>query len=66
MAQTVPRESLDETADKLVTTNPDGTYIVLVPAEGDRVVTVPEQGTAKVIAMAAAAQKRPAAIDPTA
>jgi hypothetical protein len=66
MAQTAPRESLDAAAEKLITTNPDGTYSVRIPAEGDRVVTVPEQGNARVIAMAAAAQKRLAAIDSTA
>lgn len=64
MAQSVPRESLDAAADKLVTTNQDGTYSVRIPAEDDRVVTVPEKGNARVIAMAAAAQKRLTALDP--
>lgn len=63
MAQTIPRESLDEAADKLVTVNPDGTYSVTIPAEGNRIVTVPEKGNARVIAMAAAAQQRLAALD---
>lgn len=62
MAQTAERESLDEAAGKLMTTNQDGTYSVRIPAEGDRVVTVPEEGNARVIAMAAAAQMRLAAL----
>lgn len=63
MAQSFPRESLDAAADKLVTTNPDGTCSVRIPAEGNRIVTVPEQGNARVITMAAAAQQRLAALD---
>lgn len=63
MAQTAQRESLDEAARRLITANADGTYSVRVPAEDDRIVTVPEEGNARVIAMAAAAQTRLAALD---
>ncbi|MFW6186602.1 MAG: hypothetical protein ACOC84_01180 [Actinomycetota bacterium] len=34
--------------------NPDGTYSIRIPSEGGRVITVPEQGNARIIAKAEA------------
>lgn len=64
MTETVrrPRESLDEAAAKLLTTNADGSYSIRIPYEKDRVITVTDKSKARVIAMAAAARERAAAL----
>lgn len=56
MARTTRKrpESLDESARELMSENPDGTYSIRIPSEGGRVITVPEQGNARIIAKAEA------------
>jgi hypothetical protein len=63
MTQIAPkrRESLAEAAHELMTENDDGTYSIRIPYEDDRVVTVPDEANARVIARAAAARMRIAA-----
>lgn len=55
-------ESLDGAAAELLTENADGTYSVRIPSEGDRVVTVPEPGNARIIAKAEALRLKLAAL----
>lgn len=65
MSQTVHREPLVEAARRLLTENPDGTFSIRIPYEGDRVVTVPQESNAWVIAKAAAAKMRLDALEST-
>lgn len=55
-------ESLDEAAGELLTENADGTYSIRIPSEGDRVITVPEPGNARIIAKAEALRVKLAAL----
>lgn len=66
MSQTAQREPLVEAARRLLTENADGTYSIRIPYEDDRVITVPEEGNAWVIAKAAAAKMRLSALGPAA
>lgn len=56
MAQKIPRYKvgLDHAFEELATPNPDGTYSVRIPSEGDRVIVVPTESRAKVVAEAEA------------
>ncbi|MCJ8503782.1 hypothetical protein MRU69_02735 [Kocuria flava] len=56
MAQKTPRYKvgLDHAFEELATPNPDGTYSVRIPSEGDRVIVVPTESRAKVVAEAEA------------
>lgn len=56
------RQSLAEDARELMTENEDGTYSIRLPYDDDRIVTVPDEGNARVIARAAAARMRIAAL----
>lgn len=58
MAHHPGREPLDVAAARLLTENPNGTFSIRIPCEGNRIVTVPEQGNAWVIAKASAAHLR--------
>ncbi|GGG62758.1 hypothetical protein GCM10011374_27520 [Kocuria dechangensis] len=58
MAHHPGREPLDVAAARLLTENPNGTFSIRIPCEGNRIVTVSEKGNARIIAMAAAAHLR--------
>lgn len=62
VSQTVHREPLAEAARRLLSRNDDGTFSIRIPYEDDRVITVPEEANAWVIAKAAAAKMRLAAL----
>jgi hypothetical protein len=45
---------LDHAFEELATPNPDGTYSVRIPSQGNRVIVVPTESKAKVVAEAEA------------
>lgn len=62
MSQTTHREPLAEAARRLLTANRDGTFSIRIPYENDRIITVDDATEAWVIAKAAAAKMRLAAL----